>query len=297
MSTIRIAAAQYPLDQLPDFASGREKLARWVKEAAARGAQLLVFPEYGAMEFAAWSEDPGDLRASLKTVADAIADIDAMHAELARQFGVHMLAASGPSWLDDGRFGNAARLFAPSGKHGVQHKVIMTPFERDWGIAGGHAVRLFDTELGRIGVAICYDSEFPLLVRAQAEAGADVILIPSCTERVSGAHRVRTAALARALENGCATVVSPTIGDAEWCVAVDHNNGMAGVYAPAEAGLSDTGVLAEGMLNQPGWVYADVALDELRRIRTLGEMRNSADWPLQPGAPALAPHVDVISLR
>jgi hypothetical protein len=80
-------------------------------------------------------------------------------------------------------------------------------------------------------------------------------------------------------------------------VAVDHNNGMAGVYAPAEAGLSDTGVLAEGMLNQPGWVYADVAPDELRRIRTLGEMRNSADWPLQPGAPALAPHVDVISLR
>ena len=52
MTTIRIAAAQYPLEAFPTLADYRDKLARWVAEAAAAGAQLLVFPEYGAMEYA-----------------------------------------------------------------------------------------------------------------------------------------------------------------------------------------------------------------------------------------------------
>ncbi len=68
----------------------------------------------------------------------------------------------------------------------------MTPFERDWGVTGGVPLRVFDTALGKIAVLICYDSEFPLLARAVAEAGAEIILVPSCTESVSGYHRVRT---------------------------------------------------------------------------------------------------------
>ena len=249
------------------------------------------------MEYAAASgaDTAGNLQTSLAAVSEALAQMDAAHADLARRHGVHILAASGPS-ARDGRYVNAARLFSPSGKMGVQEKLIMTPFERDWGISGGERLRVFETALGRIGVAICYDSEFPLLVRAQAEAGAEIILIPSCTEFASGYNRVRTAAMARALENGCVTVVSPTIGDAPWSPAVDRNAGAAGVYVPPDHAFSDTGVVAEGIFNQPQWVYADVALDRLREIKASGEMRNSADWSAQPGAAPLARHVEVVGL-
>ena len=297
MARIRAAAAQYPLDALGTLAAHRDKLARWVAEAAGGGAQLLVFPEYGAMEYAsaAGAAAAADLQASLAAVSDALPEMDAAHAELARRHGVHILASSGPS-RRDGRYVNAARLFSPSGQAGVQEKLMMTPFERGWGIAAGGSLRVFDTALGRIGVAVCYDSEFPLLVRALAEAGADLILIPSCTEFLSGYHRVRTAALARALENGCATVLSPTIGDAPWSPAVDRNAGAAGVFVPADHGLSETGVLAEGQLNRPGWVYADVDIDGLRRVRESGEMRNSTDWSAQPGAASPAQSVEIISL-
>ena len=120
--------------------------------------------------------------ASLNAVSDALPEIDAIHVDLARRHGVHILAASGPMWRTD-RFVNAARLITPEGRVGVQDKHIMTPFERDWDITAGAALRVFETALGRIGIAICYDSEFPLLVRAQAEAGAEIILVPSCTER------------------------------------------------------------------------------------------------------------------
>jgi predicted amidohydrolase len=295
---LRIAAAQYPLEALGSLEACRAKLERWVAEAAGNGAQLLVFPEYGAMEYAgaAGATAAGDLRASLAAVSGALADMDAAHAALARRYGLHILAASGPSERAGGRYVNAARLFGPAGKMGVQEKLIMTPFERDWGISGGERLRVFDTGIGRVGIAICYDSEFPLIVRAQAEAGATVILVPSCTEFVSGYNRVRAAAMARALENTCVTVLSPTVGDAPWSPAVDRNAGAAGVFVPADHGFSQTGVVAEGTFNQPQWVYADVALERLREIATTGEMRNGVDWRMQPGAAPLAAHVEVVAL-
>jgi predicted amidohydrolase len=293
---LAIAAAQYPLEAFPSLGAYRDKLARWVADAAGNGARLLVFPEYGAMEYAAAFGEAvtSDAKASLAAVSDAMMDMDGAHAELARRHRVHILAASGPS-VRGARTLNVARLFAPSGRAEPQEKLIMTPFERDWGVSGGAGLKVFDTALGKIGVAVCYDSEFPLLVRALAEAGAEIVLIPSCTEFVSGFNRVRTAALARALENTCVTVVSPTVGLAPWS-PIDRSAGAAGVYVPAEHGFSDTGVVAEGEIDRPGWVYAEVDLERLRRLAETGEMRNAADWKLQPGAVALGQQVQVIAL-
>lgn len=294
--TVRIAAAQYPIERFDTLDAYRDKIARWVGAAAGNGAELLVFPEYGAMEYAGAAGDvASDLARSLDVVSDAIAELNETHAALARKHGVHILASSGPVRHGD-RYTNVARLFAPSGSHGAQDKLIMTPFEKGWGIAPGTVNRVFETTLGRIGVAICYDSEFPLLVRAQVEAGAMLVLVPSCTEFVSGYHRVRSAAVSRALENGIATVQSPTVGTAPWSPSVDFNRGAAGIFVPAEHGLSEDGVVASGVLDQPDWVYGTVDLGRLEKVRASGEMRNFHDWKLQPGAGAL-PAVEVVDLR
>lgn len=292
---IRIAAAQYPIDRHATLAAYKQKLARWVEEAAGKGASLLVFPEYGAMEWAGMLPD-ASLAQSLAGVSDAMQEMDAALAELAAKFNVHVLAASGPSARPGGRYVNAARLVAPNGRIGVQDKLIMTPFERDWGITGGDGLRVFDTALGRIGVAICYDSEFPLLVRAQVEAGARIILVPSCTEFMAGYHRVRTGAMARALENTCFVAMSPLVGEARWSPAVDVNVGAAGIFGPADQAQSDTGVVAEGILSAPQWLYGDVEPAALEALTRTGEMRNRADWSQQPGAGPLATHVEVVSL-
>lgn len=296
--TVRIAAAAYPLHGLPTLGAVEDKIARWVAEAAGDGAELLVFPEYAAMELAAPAGEAVclDLQASLAAVSDALPRMDALHAALAVRHRVHILGGSGPRLDPDGHYRNTARLFAPSGRSNVQEKLVRTPFEHDWGLQPGDATKVFETTLGTIGVAICYDSEFPLLVRAMVEAGAKIILIPACTEFVSGYHRVRTAALARALEGTCATVVSPTIGDSTWSPAIDHNKGAAGIYAPAEAGISDTGVLAECALDAPGWVHAQVDLAALAQLADSGEMRNRADWRLQPGGKLALPTAEIVSL-
>ena len=300
--TIRIAAAQYPIGEPPSLQEWEDKICDWVETAAQTGAQLLVFPEYAAIEQAAcFGKDVyGDLRATLEKVAELAGSRVALHAQLAADHGVHILVGSGPVKKSDGHFVNAAQLVTPSGAVGEQEKIIMTPFERDWGIAGGGPLRVFETELGRIGVLICYDSEFPLLGRALAEAGAEVVLVPSCTERISGFHRVRTGSMARALENTIVTVQSPTVGDALWSPAVDRNEGAAGIYVPSEHGVSDTGVLAEGTLNMAQWVTGTVDLARLQRVRETGEMRNYADWSAQPGSKQLTAFdngVEVVNLK
>ena len=295
---VKVAAAQYPVDRPGTLQEWRDKTARWVAAGAETGAELLVFPEYGMIEAAAafGTAMEADLEGTLSAVAAEAANMAAFYTELARRCAVHILTPSGPLGRADGRVVNTARLITPAGRTGVQEKLILTPFERAWGVAPGRQLRVFETVLGRIGVAICYDSEFPLLVRAQAEAGAEVILIPSCTEYLSGHHRVRAAAQARALESQIATVVSPTVGDAPWSPAVDRNVGAAGVFVPADRTLSMTGVLVEGTLNAPGWIFSEVDLAALRRLRTEGETRNHVDWVAQPGATPLAKKIEVVDL-
>lgn len=292
---LRIAAAQYPVETLGSWEDYAAKLTRWVKQGAEGGAGLLVFPEYGAMELA--SLDPGtmgDLQGSIAFVSDLLPRVDALHADLAARFGVYILAASAPWQAPDGRFRNRARLFAPGGAVGVQDKLIMTRFEREeWGIVGGDDLAVFETALGRIGVCICYDSEFPLIARAMVEAGAEILLVPSCTDSLHGYHRVRIGAQARALEGQCYAVQAPTVGNADWSPAVDVNRGAAGVYGPPDRGFPDDGVIAMGVLDQPGWVFADLDLEAVRAVRADGGVLNVAHWPEQP-APDQAQGVVVI---
>ncbi|WP_072377249.1 carbon-nitrogen hydrolase family protein [Hyphomicrobium sp. NDB2Meth4] len=296
--TLKVASAQYPIDQPATLDAWRDKIARWVADGAATGAEVLVFPEYAAIEQAAALGEAvyRDLAATLDAVAELEGARVQLHQELAAKHGVHILVGSGPSRKGPGRYTNAAQLVTPKGNVGVQEKLVMTPFEVDWGISASHEMRVFDTSLGLIGINICYDSEFPLLARAMAEAGAELLLVPSCTERVSGYHRVRTGSRARALENQIAAVVSPTVGDALWSPAVDHNSGSAGIYVPSEHTVSDTGILAQGELNAAQWVAADIDLGRLRHLRNSGEMRNYVDWLNQPGAAKLADKVEVVTL-
>jgi predicted amidohydrolase len=297
--TLKVAAAQYPIDQPATLDAWRDKIVRWVADGAATGAEVLVFPEYAAIEQAAALGEKvyGDLDATLQAVAELEGDRVALHQDLAAKHRVHILVGSGPSRKGEGRFVNAAQLVTPKGSVGIQEKLIMTPFETDWGISAGTQLRVFDTVLGLVGINICYDSEFPLIARAMAEAGAELLLVPSCTERVTGYHRVRTGSRARALENQIAAVVSPTVGDALWSPAVDKNTGSAGIYVPSEQTVSDTGILAQGELNAAQWVTADVDMARLRHLRTSGEMRNYIDWPNQLGASKLADKVEIVTLE
>jgi predicted amidohydrolase len=168
----------------------------------------------------------------------------------------------------------------------------MTRFEAEqWGVSVGDALKVFDTALGRIAINVCYDVEFPLLARAQVEAGAQLILAPSCTDTTAGYWRVRVGAQARALENQCVVVQAPLVGEAPWSASVDVNVGAAGVYTPPDRGLPDDGVLAKGTWNTAQWLHATVDARALAAVRRDGQVFNHRDWARQPGLGALPPVV------
>ncbi len=187
----------------------------------------------------------------------------------------------------DGRYRNRCDVFAPQGAHLWQDKLQLTGFEKGLGvIEGGDALKVFDLDVVRTGVAVCYDSEFPLPVRAQAEAGARLLLVPSCTDTDAGATRVRVGCLARALENRLFVAQSVTAGEAPWSPALDINTGEAAVFAPMDRGFPADGVVAQTADDQV-WAIAELDLDALDRSRADAQVANDRDWMGQL-KPALA---------
>lgn len=281
---MKIAAAAYQPSWHQDWASLSVKLDAWVSDAKAEGADLLVFPEYAGVE-AALIRSPQAVEPDVTTWVDRscgrAADWAALHTRLAKKYEVYILAGSLPV-RSDGLIVNAATLCAPSGKMIAQEKLILTPYEREvMKLNAGRDLRLIETALGKIGILICYDSEFPLLARSLVVAGADMILVPSCTEFAAGQTRVRQSSRARAIEGQCLLVQAPLVGAVEGCEIIDRNTGRAGLFCPPDFGLPAGGIIAQGPLDQPGWTIAEVDPRAIAQSRTIGQVSNFGHWDEQ----------------
>lgn len=285
---LHVASAQYPIRAFASWDDYAASLSDFVAQGAATGASLLVLPEYASMVLTSVL-DARSLGAQLAAMQGLLGDYHALHAEIARRHAVYLLAGSIPTLREDARYVNRAWLFTPTGVAGFQDKLIMTRFENEsWGISRGEELRVFDTEFGTVAIAICYDVEFPLLARAQVEAGAELLLVPSCTDTEAGFHRVRYGCQARALENQIHVVQAVTVGDAPWSEALDVNVGAAAVYTPVDRGFPADGIAVMGKREQAGWVNATVDLALARALRRDGQVLNYRDWP-QQSAFAMAP--------
>lgn len=282
-STFRVASAQWPIERHASLADWRDKLHRWMSEAAAGGAQLAVMPEYAAMELTSIlaDEDQADLERQLHALQPILPDYLDLCRAAAVAHGLYLVAGSFPEAAPT-RFVNRLRLWSPRGEAVAIEKLHMTRFEREkWGVVAGSSQRVVETSLGILGVAICYDSEFPLTVRRLVAAGAHVILVPSCTDTPAGYHRVRVACAARALENQCYIVQSPTVGIAPWSLAADENFGSAAVFTPPDRGFPDDGVLALGPRDVAHWLFCDLDLAAIDRVRREGQVLGHRDFPEQ----------------
>ncbi|WP_114375748.1 carbon-nitrogen hydrolase family protein [Elioraea thermophila] len=276
---LRLAALAWKIERSPSVDVFAARLDAWLAQARAAGADLVLLPEYAAVEVGATvAAGRGAAAEVAETVARAEA-IEAAMASAAAHHGLWLVGGSLPA-REGERVVNRATLFAPDGRRAVQRKRTMTRFEAErWAVSGAGEPCAIDTPWGRLGIAICYDCEFPPIVRALVEAGAWLILVPACTDTPAGATRVTISARARAIENQVFVAVAPTVGAAPWCESLDRNHGRAGIYGPADRGFPADGVLAEGRLDTPGLVVAELDPAAIARVRRDGAVRNHADWP------------------
>lgn len=280
MTSIRIGLCQWKIGAATGIAGWAERLEREVAYAVGQGARLLVMPEYAALEAAAG--EVADLAGELAAALDGAAAMLAAARAVAMRHRVWLVPGTLATRLD-GRVVNRAPLIAPDGRVAFQDKHVMTRFEtEEWGVSPGAPPAVFETDFGLIGIAICFDAEFPALVRAQVAAGAWLVLVPTCTDTLRGFNRVRVAAAARAMENQCFVAMAPTVGDAPWCGTLDTNHGYAAVYGPIDRGFPEDGVIAQGRLDAGEWVFADLDSVALEVVRRDGAVRNHLSWPADP---------------
>ena len=290
MTALTLAACQYKIDLIETWESYVLHLTNLVHQAVERGAKLVLLPEYAGLVLAGQldPETRSDLHGSIAGIQPLIPTWVELCEELARTHSIILQPGSAPVLDPDGQYRNRAFLFGPDGLIGHQDKIIMTRFEREqWGIAAGRdGLTAFDTPLGKLGILICYDNEFPMLAHRLAEQDVDLILAPSCTDTLAGAYRVRIGAQARALENQIAVLSSPTAGTAPWSPALDENRGRAALYVPSDYGMPPSGIYAESdsdAVEESHWLITEIDLDTVRRLRTEGQVATRRDWPEQFG--------------
>ena len=280
---MRLACLSWPVEPLQDVATYAARLSHWAGEAKAGGADLLLLPEYAGLEIAPSGDAAAELRAA---VARAPALLSAMR-DVSVRHGLWLCPGTLPMAGEGGaQVVNRAPVIRPDGTVAFQDKRMPTRFEAErWSLAPGRPPQVFDTPWGRLGIAICYDAEFPKLVRAQVEAGAWLVLVPACTDTRHGAERVRIGARARAMENQCFVAVASTVGACAGSAALDDNHGRAGIYGPVDHGFPEDGILAESRLDAPGLILADLDPARLATAREHGAVRNHRDWPRAPVPP------------
>ncbi len=277
---MRLGLLQYQVSRHEHFIGWRAVLGQRIAEAATAGAEFLVLPEYATLD-AIPAPLPG-LDAERNAACDRHDAILAVLRDMAMRHHVWLLGGSMLMRQGDQVINHAA-LIAPDGRIGFQDKHRPTRFEAEqWAVSGGAPPGVFETPWGRIGICICYDVEFPPLARAQVEAGAWLLLAPSCTDTRAGFNRVRLAARARAMENQCFVALATTVGDAPFLSSVDANHGYAAVFGPVDRGFPEDGVIARGPMDTPGWLYADLDPARITAVRTGGAVLNHQDYPAIP---------------
>lgn len=226
MSTSTYIASAIQLCAGSDKAENLDKAESFVAAAGRYGAQLVVLPEVFL-----WRGP----RAEERHQAEAIPGPSTNRlADLARRFKLHLLAGSILEKTTGSKVFNTSLLFDPRGELIGRYRKThlfdvdlpgrVTIRESDTRAAGDEAVTV-PTELGMIGMTVCYDLRFPELYRRLTWAGADIIAIPSAFTFPTGAAHWEILVRARAIENQVYVIAPDQVGPSP-SGHVDFGNSM-----------------------------------------------------------------------
>ncbi|MEW6242909.1 MAG: carbon-nitrogen hydrolase family protein [Bacillota bacterium] len=199
-SAVQISASPMAVDD------NMEKVISWYREVrSSRNADLIVFPETVTTGF-----NPGNRAGELWELVDTIPGklTERIEKEMKRSGGYVVFPTYERGSLP-GVVYNAAVLIGSEGIVGVYRKTHPFPGEKCW-VTPGQEAQVFETSLGRIGMIICYDGDFPELSRLLKLKGAEIIVRPSAFLRDHGLWSLTNQA--RAYDNQVWVVATNSIG-------------------------------------------------------------------------------------
>jgi len=242
----------------PDIAQNLHEAARLVAEAAAKGAKLVVLPEY----FALISGDETDkLRAGETDGAGPIQDF---LCETASKHKIWLVGGSVPlaaSTPDKVR--NSCLVYNDAGTRVARYDKIhlfgfacgTERYDESQTIEAGSEVMAFDSPLGRVGLSICYDLRFPELYRALGKV--DLLVVPAAFTRTTGQAHWELLLRARAVENLC-YVIAAAQGGTHPSGRVTHGDSMV---------VDPWGVVLARLPQGPGVAMAEMDKARIAEVR------------------------------
>lgn len=178
-----------------------EKAAEMIRKAAARGAQIVALPEmfntpYSSKFFQKFAEEAGG-------------ETFQFLASLAKELSIYLVGGSIPE-ADGDRIYNTSFSFDREGNLVGRHRKVHlfdidvkggVSFKESDTLSAGKDMTIFDTEYGKIGVAICYDIRFPEWYRHMALEGVKLVLLPGAFNMTTGPAHWDLTLRARAVDN------------------------------------------------------------------------------------------------
>ncbi len=270
VEAVRIAAVSWQIQTVTNEDEFIDRIDRVVATAAHDGAELVVLPESIDLELC--SLDP---KVQGRDIPPFLADgferrLDSI-VQIARRHATTLVAGTHLRKTDRGYVNSAVSV--TQAEVALQDKNVLTQWElAEWGLVPGSGLR----PTASLGVAVCYDSEFPGSVRALAEHGCAVVAVPAYTEHMRGFNRVRWACHARTVECQVCLVHASLVGGLGREPVVS-TRGSSAVLLPSVTPFPESGVVAQTPMDQPGMAIGDVDLTQIAPARQSDDVRNWED--------------------
>lgn len=277
-TSLRVAAVNYDQRRVASPEEFFTQVAHFVRVAADYRADFLVFPEFLALQVLSVHAPMLAPKAAIGALtAFTPRYVETLRA-LAVEHRVNIVGGAHPLRVEDGSVRNVAHVFLRDGRVVTQEKIHVTPSERDtWDVTGGDRLEVIDTDCGRVGVLVCYDSEFPELARKLVHDGAQLLLVPFCTDDRHGYLRVRYCCQARAVENQVYVAMAGNVGNLPNVANMDCQYAQSAILTPCDLPFARDGIAAEATANAEMLIVADLSLAALAESRVRGTVRNLRD--------------------
>lgn len=273
---VRLGLVQWQMRPYKDLDEVMEQAEFFIDSVSGYRSDFALFPEFFNAPLMAEHNHLSTPEA-IRELAKYTAEFVQRFSKLAISYNINIITGSMPEMVGN-HLHNVGYLCRRDGSTERYEKLHVTPDEaKVWGMVGGNQIKAFDTDCGKIGILICYDSEFPELSRILADEGMDILFVPFLTDTQNGFSRVRHCAQARAIENECYVAIAGSVGNLPKVSNMDIQYAQSMVFTPCDFAFPTDGVKAEATQNTEMILIADVDIDLLRELNQFGSVRNLKD--------------------
>ncbi|MRT93950.1 carbon-nitrogen hydrolase family protein [Ancylomarina sp. 16SWW S1-10-2] len=270
---VRLGIIQWQMRTFQNFETLVEQIEYFVDSLSRYKVDFILFPELFHAPLLA-NFDEMDESKAIRMLARYTESLREIFSDFSIKYNTNIIAGCLPCWEHDKLY-SISYLCRRDGTFDSQYKIHTTPSEsKFWGMNGGHDIKIFDTDCGKIGILPSYDIEFPEIARIQAEGNVQILFVPFVSDSKNSYYRIRRCAQSRAIENECYVAIAGCVGNLPKVTNMDIQYAQSAIFTPSDFAFPTDAILAQATPNTEMTLIADLDLDLLKQLHEFGNHKN-----------------------